>query len=72
MNLILHTLHSVVQIFSQMKIELPLSVNNIAFNLLNDDFFTIPYITDTITNSPSGRQLPTQDKGNVCIIRSNE
>ena len=31
----------------------------------------MPYITDTIPNSPTGHQLPTQAKKNVCIIAIN-
>ena len=30
------------------EIELPLSGNKLGFDLLNDEYFTIPYITDTI------------------------
>ena len=35
-------------------IELPPSGKKIGFNLLDDEDFTIPYITGTIPNSPSG------------------
>ena len=52
-------------------IELPPSVKRVCFNLLYDEDFTIPYITDTIPNSPSGHQLLTQNKQNVCIIDIN-
>ena len=45
--------------------ELPPSGNKVGFNLLDDEYFTIPYITDTIPNSPAGHQLPTQDKWNM-------
>ena len=38
-------------------IELPPSGKKIGFNLLYDEYFTIPYITDTIKNSPAGHQL---------------
>ena len=41
------------------EIELPPSGERIAFNLLGDEDFTIPYVTDTIPNSPAGYQLPT-------------
>ena len=41
------------------------------FNLLNYKYFKIPYITDTILNSPAGHQLPSQDKIYVCIIIIN-
>ena len=42
------------------EIELPPSGNKIGFNLLDDEDFTIPYLIDTIPNSPAGHQLPTQ------------
>ena len=53
------------------NIELPHSGNKIGFNLLYDDGFTILYITDTIPNSPDGRQLPSQAKRNVWILDIN-
>ena len=53
------------------EIELPTSGKKVSFNLLNDEDFTIPYITDTIPNSPAGHQLPTQAKHNVWIIAIN-
>ena len=40
-------------------IELPTSGKKIGFNLLDDEDFTIPYITDTIPNSPAVHQLPS-------------
>ena len=43
----------------------------VGLNLLDDDDFTIPYITDTIPNSPSGDQLPSQAKINVWIVATN-
>ena len=52
-------------------IELPPSGKKIGFNLLNDEDFTIPYITDTIPNSPAGHQLPSQAKQNVWIVAIN-
>ena len=52
-------------------IELSPSVNKFVFNLLDDEDFTIPYITDTIPNSPAGHQLPTQAKLNVWIVAIN-
>ena len=52
-------------------IELPPSGKNIGFNLLDDEDFTIPYITDTIPNSPDGHQLPSQAKRNVWIVDIN-
>ena len=39
-------------------IELPPSGKKVGFNLLDDENFTIPYITDTIPNMPAGRLLP--------------
>ena len=39
--------------------------------LVDDEDFTIPYITDTIPNPPAGHELPTQAKRNVCIISIN-
>ena len=41
------------------EIELPPSGNKVGLNLLNDEDVTIPYITDKITNSSAGNQLPT-------------
>ena len=52
-------------------IELPPSGKKIGFNLLDDEYFTIPYITDTIPNSPAGHQLPSQAKRNVWIVATN-
>ena len=43
-------------------IELPTSGKKIGFNLLDDEDFIITYITDTISNSPDGYQLPSQAK----------
>ena len=50
------------------EIELPPSGKKVGFNLLCDEEFTIPYITDTIPNSPAGLQLPTQAKINLWIL----
>ena len=44
------------------EIELPLAGKKFGFNLLDDEEFTIPYVTDTIPNFPSGHQIPTQVK----------
>ena len=52
-------------------IELPLYGNKVGLNLLNYEDFTIPYITDTIPNSPSGHKLPSQANRNVWIIAIN-
>ena len=54
-----------------MKIELPPDGKKMGFNSLDDEDFTIPYVIDTIPNSPAGNQLPTQAKKNVCIISIN-
>ena len=53
------------------EIYLPPSGKKVGFNLLDDEDFTIPYITDTIPNSPAGNQLPEQSKRNVWIIDTN-
>ena len=42
------------------------------FNLLDDEEFRIPYITDTIPKFPAGHQLISQAKINVWIIAINE
>ena len=52
-------------------IELPPSGKKIGSNLLDDEDFTIPYITDTIPNSTAGHQLPSQAKRNVWIVAIN-
>ena len=52
-------------------IDLPPSRNKVVFNLLNHEDFIIPYITDTIPNSPYGHQLPSQAKRNVWMIAIN-
>ena len=44
------------------EIQLPPSGKEVGFNLLDDKYFTIPYVPDTIPNSPDGHQLPTQAK----------
>ena len=53
------------------EIELPPSGKKFGFNLLDDEDFTIPFITDTTPNSPDGQKLPTQAKQNVWIIDIN-
>ena len=42
------------------EIELTPSGRKIGFNILDDEDFTTPYITDTIPNSPAGHKLPAQ------------
>ena len=44
------------------EIDIPPYGNKFGFNLLDDEYFTIPYITNTIPNSPAGNQLPAQAK----------
>ena len=53
------------------EIELPPSGKKVDFNLLYDEDFTIPNVTNKIPNIPSGHQLPAQDKINVWIIAIN-
>ena len=53
------------------EIELPPSGKKIGFNPLYAEDFTIPYITDTIPNSPASHQLSTQAKQNLQIISIN-
>ena len=50
------------------EIELSPFGEKIGFNSLDDEYFTIPYIIDTIPNSPDDHQLTTQHKRNVWII----
>ena len=52
------------------EIGLPPSGKNI-FILLDDEYFTIPYVTDTIPNFPFGNKPPTQSKQNARIIDIN-
>ena len=52
-------------------IELPPSGNKFGFNLLDDEYSTIPYATDTIPNSPVGCQLTTQYKKNMWVVAIN-
>ena len=49
------------------EIELPPDENKIGFNLLDEEYFTISYVTDTIPNLLAGYQLPTQAKQMVWI-----
>ena len=52
-------------------IYLPPTGKDIGFNLLDDEDFTIPYVTDTIKSSPAGHQLKTQDKKKMLIFSIN-
>ena len=51
--------------------ELPPSGKKVGFNLLDDEDFKIPYITDKKPNSLAIHQLPSQAKRNVWIIYIN-
>ena len=42
------------------EVELPPDGNKFGINLLDDEDFTIPYVTDIIQDSPAGHPLPTQ------------
>ena len=53
------------------EIDLPYPGKKVGFNLLEDEDFIIPYITDTISNLPSVHKLPTQAKRNIWIIAIN-
>ena len=52
-------------------IELPSDGNKIGFNLLDDEYFTIPYVIDIIPNSPAGHKVMTHTKKYVWIIYDN-
>ena len=66
-----HTINFVAQKILTYEVELLTSGNKVNFSLLDDEDFKIPHITDTIPNSPSGHQLPTQAKRNLWIIAIN-
>ena len=53
------------------EIDSPPVGNKIGFNLLDHEYFTIPYVIYTITNLPAGHKLPTQAKNNLCIVAIN-
>ena len=53
------------------EIELTHFGKKVDFNLLDDEDFTISYITDAIPSLPAGHQFPTQAKLNVSIIDIN-
>ena len=52
-------------------IELPTSGKKVGFNLLDNEYFAITYITDTTTNSLAGHQPPSQANINVWIVAIN-
>ena len=53
------------------EIDLPPDGKKVGFNLLDDEDFKIPYITDTIPNSLDCHQHPSQANRNVWIIAIN-
>ena len=71
MNLVLHPLLFLYKTILTYEIELPSSGNKVGFNLLDGEDSIIPYITNTIPNSPAGCQLPSRAKQNLCIIAIN-
>ena len=52
-------------------IEFPPSGKKVGINFMDDEDFTIPYISDTISNSPDGNQLLSKANRNVWIISIN-
>ena len=55
-----------------MKLSYPPSERKkVGFNSLDDEEFTIPYITNTIPNSSAGHHIPSKAKRNVRIIAIN-
>ena len=50
---------------------MPPSGKKFCFNLLDDEDFKTPYITDTTPNLPAGHQIPSQAKRNVWIVSIN-
>ena len=53
------------------EIELPPAENKIGFNIQDDEYFTIPYVIDTIPHSPADHKLPKRAKQNVWIVDIN-
>ena len=53
------------------EIELPSSGKNIGCNLLDDEYFIIPFVTDKIPNSSASLQRPTQAFKNMWIVDIN-
>ena len=53
------------------EIELRPAENKTGFDLLDDKEFTIPFVNDTILNSPAGHQLLAQARKNVWIVAIN-
>ena len=53
------------------EIELPPDGRNIVPGLLDDEYFTIPYVIDTIPNSPDGHQILKQYNKHVWVIAIN-
>ena len=50
------------------EVETPPAENIIGFDLLDDEYVTIPYVNDTIPHSPAGIQPQSQGKRNLWII----
>ena len=46
-------------------------LQDFVLNVLDDEYFTTPYATDTIPHSPAGHQITTQDKQNTWLITIN-
>ena len=53
------------------EIELPPSGKKIDINLLDDEYFTMTYVIDTIPNSLAGHQLPTQANKKIWVVAIN-
>ena len=53
------------------EIELPPSGKKIGLYVLDDEYFIIPYVIDTIPNSPSSNHLQTWDKKDVWSVAIN-
>ena len=53
------------------EIELNLAVKKIYFNLFDHEYFTIPYVIDTIPNTSDGHKIPVQANKHVWIIAIN-
>ena len=53
------------------EIQLLPYVNKVGFNSMDDEEFTIPYITDKTPNLPAGHRVSTYTKHNVWIVYIN-
>ena len=70
-NLILHSLYFAIQKLSNMKLSYLLLERKLVMIYWMMKIFTIPYVIDTIPNSPGGHQLPKKAKKNVWIVSIN-